>query len=129
MDSLKQAKELADRILEITKAHKVVSDKEVDESEVEAYVEMLEERGPLIDELTDLRQKLDDDAVSSAEFYEIEKIISEIAEINKTHIIVMKHMHKNAQNSYKEIKQGQRIHAGYNPLPGDEVSSQIDVRH
>jgi len=129
MEALKQAKEAAEQLLEITKALVLTGVKDSEEADVEAYHAMLEEREPLVDELTDLRDQMDDDVLSSPEFAEIKQIISEIAKENERHNNIIKLMQKNAQASYKEIKQGQRIHAGYNPLPGDEVSSKLDIKH
>jgi hypothetical protein len=82
----------------------------------------------LVDELSDLRQQIDDDEASSPEFFEIKKIISKITLLDKKHVEFMEKMRKDVQNSYKEIKQGQRIHKGYNPLPGDEVASKFDIK-
>lgn len=129
MEPLKQAAEIAAQILEKTKALVLTGAKEQEETEVEAYVALLEEREPLIDELTDLRQQIDENELSSAEFEKIKKIIAQIADLDKKHVAIIEHLHKGAQASYKEVKQGQRIHAGYNPLPGNEVSSRVDIKH
>jgi len=112
----------------MTKSLILSGKKEVESEEIEAYELLLEEREPLIDELSDLRQQLDSEEASSPEFEQIKKIISEITEIDKKHIEIMKRIQKGVQASYKEIKQGQRIHKGYSPLPGNEVSSKIDMK-
>jgi hypothetical protein len=80
----------------------------------------------LIDELTELRRQLD--GTSSAQFEEIKKIITQVTEIDKRHIKFMKGLQKDVRASYKEIKQGQRINAGYNPWPGNEISSTSDMK-
>jgi hypothetical protein len=125
---LERAKELAEQIYELTKALVLTGEKEQEEAEVEAYTILLDEREPLIEELTDLRQQMDESEVSSPEFEEIKQTIAKITELDKMHLRFMQHKHKGAQASYKEIKIGQRIHAGYNPLPGNEVSSKFDVK-
>ena len=129
MEALQKAKELTAQLLKITRNFSFTSETDMKEDDMEAYIIMLDEREVLIDEIADLRLQMDDYVISSPEFAEISKIISEISEINKKHVAIMNHLRKNAQDSYKEIKQGQRIHAGYNPLPGDEVSSRINVKH
>jgi len=129
MEALQQARELSGQILEMTASLVLTGAKEFEEAEVEAYLLLLDEREPLVDELTDLKNQLGSSELSSAEFEEIKKIISEITEIDKKHIKIMEHMRNGVQESYKEVKQGQRIHAGYNPLPGNEVSSTINVKH
>jgi len=129
MDTLKLASELAEQILEMTKALVLSGEKENEEEETEAYINLLDEREVLIDELTDLRQQIDDEEAASSEFDKIKKTISEITELDKKHIRYMEKIRKGVQSSYREIKQGQRIHKGYNPLPGNEVSSTINVKH
>ena len=129
MEALIQAKELADQILEMTLALVLTGAKENEEAEAEAYFALVEDREPLIEELTDLRLQIGEREAASEEFEEIKKVINQITALDKSHLNTMEHLHKNVRTSYKEIKQGQRIHAGYNPLPGNEVSSKFDVRH
>lgn len=128
MDALAQAKEITDRILALTKNLTLTGAKEHGEAELESYIELLEERETLIEELTDLKHQMDDEEISSAEFEEIKKTINEITELDKKHIKLMEQLHEKARASYKEIKQGQRIHLGYNPLPGNEVSNKFDIK-
>lgn len=129
MEQIKQAKELADQILEQTQALVLTGAKELEEQESEAYAMLMDEREPLIDELTDLRYQISETEAASTEFEEIKKVIAQITDLDKKHIKVIEHMRKNAQASYKEVKQGQRIHAGYNPLPGNEISRKFNVTH
>lgn len=128
MNTLAQAKELADRILQMTRGAALTGQKEDAEQEVEAFSVLMDEREPLIEELSDLRLRIDQTEAASAEFEEIRKVIAQITEIDKKHTIIMERFRENAHASYKEIKQGQRIHAGYNPLPGNEVSSKINIK-
>jgi hypothetical protein len=88
----------------------------------------MSEREPLIDELSDLRQQLDGDELASTEFSQITKIITEITTLDKRNLESMERIRKSVQASFKEVKQGQKIHAGYNPIQGDEVSSTINIK-
>jgi hypothetical protein len=128
MNALTEAKLLVDEILEMTKALVLTGEKGQEEDEVDAYAVLLEEREPMVNQLTALRQQLDAEALASGEFEEIKQVIAEITGLDKRHIKFMEHLRKDVQASYKEVKQGQRIHAGYNPLPGTEASSVFDIK-
>ncbi|MCL1878188.1 MAG: hypothetical protein FWF80_04975 [Defluviitaleaceae bacterium] len=128
MTALSQAQEIADQILARAKKLVFTGDKEQEETELDAYMEFLDEHASLIDELTDLKLQLDEDERSSAEFKKIIETIEEITAIYKKHVRLIEHLHKNAKASYKEVKQGQRLNAGYNPLSTDEVSSKFDFK-
>ena len=128
MDALAHAKNVAEEILEMTKGLTFSSEKEVDESEVEAYVQLLDNREALIFELTDLRQQIDGTEATSPEFSEVTAIIKEITALDEHHLEFMRHMKKNAQASYRDVKQGQRIAVGYNPMHGDEAIGSFDVK-
>jgi len=129
MEVLTQAKEVADAILEMMEGFTLTGDKEKEDAEAEAYIALIDEREPLVEELTDLRQQISDEEFATLEFEEIKKVIEKITALDKKYMEGIRHHHKNAQASYREIKQGQRIFAGYNPLPGDEVSSKFNVTH
>jgi len=128
MEAIKQAKEVAEQILQMTKTLVLTGAKNQEEAEVEAYFILMDEREPLVDELSDLREQIDDEEKKSNEFAEVVKIISEITELDKKNVKLMEQMRKSVQSSYKEVKQGQRINEGYNPLPGNEVSSTINIK-
>jgi anion-transporting ArsA/GET3 family ATPase len=129
MEALTQAKEVVDAILEMMENFTLTGDKENEEAESEAYIALIDEREPLVEELTDLRQQITDEEVATPEFEEIKRVIEKITTLDKRYADGIKHHHKNAQTSYREIRQGRRIFAGYNPLPGDEVSSKFNVMH
>jgi hypothetical protein len=128
MEVLARAEELVDEILEMTKALTLTGDKEQREAEVTAYALLMEEREPLVDELTELRQQITDEEAASAEFTAITETIARITALDKKHVKFMGELRDDTQTSYKEVKLGQRIHAGYNPLPGNEVSSVFDIK-
>jgi len=128
MEAIKQARELAEEILNMTKALVLTGIKDKAEEEAEAYATLMDEREPLIDELSDLGGQLDEEERSTPEFEELVQIIKEITTLDKKNVETVKKMHESAQSSYKEVKQGQRINAGYNPLPSDEASSTINIK-
>ena len=128
MEAIKQAEEIARQILEMTNALTLTGEKENEETEIEAYSLLMDEREPLVDELTDLRHQIDDDEAASPEFAQVLKIIAQITDLDKKHSESMNLMRDSVQSSYKEVKQGQRINEGYNPLPGNEVSSTINIK-
>jgi len=85
-------------------------------------------REPLIEELTDLRLQLDETEMASAEFAAIKAVITKIRDLDKKHMEVMTQLHNGAKASYKDVKQGQRMTAGYNPLAGNESPSRFDIK-
>jgi hypothetical protein len=127
-DTLKLAKEIADSILEMTKALVLTGEEDREEQEVDDYIALLDNREPLVEQLAELQPAIDSEMKNSAEFAEIKKTIAQITALDEVHLEFMRHKHKQVQGSYKEIKLGQRIHAGYNPLPGNEVSSKFDIK-
>lgn len=127
-ESLKAAGELADQILQMTESLVLTGKRENEDEEVESYVNLMDEREPLIEELTDLRQQIADEEAASDEFARIKRTIEQITELDKKHLEFMQKKYKQVQGSYKEIKQGQRIHAGYNPLPGNEALGSFDIK-
>jgi len=123
MDTIKQAQEIAEKILEMTKELQLTGEKENEEVEVLAYTFLMDERELLVDELTDLRQQIDETETASPEFAKVNEIISEIMALDKKNTEIIGKMREAVQMSYKEIKQGQRIQAGYNAYSNDEASS------
>ncbi|MCL2456955.1 MAG: hypothetical protein FWD19_05345 [Defluviitaleaceae bacterium] len=128
METLTQAKDLAAQLLEMTKSLILTGEKENEEMEIEAYSLLMVEREPLVDELSDLRQQLDADELASQEFSQIKKIIYEIAALDKKNFEILERIGKSVKSSFKEIKLGQKIHAGYSALQGEEVSSTINIK-
>ncbi|MCL2387120.1 MAG: hypothetical protein FWC89_06160 [Defluviitaleaceae bacterium] len=128
MEDLTRAKELADQILAMTRALVLTGEKDNEIAEVDAYSDLMEDREPLISELTDIKQILNEEDLSSAEYAEIKKTITQITDLDQAQMNTIEHMYKVAKASFKDVKQGQRIHKGYHPLPGDEVSSKFDMK-
>ncbi|MCL1843646.1 MAG: hypothetical protein FWF79_07525 [Defluviitaleaceae bacterium] len=126
-DALKEAKELADEILRLTKSIIITGAPGNEEQETEDFVFLMDEREPLIEQLSDLRNTIDENAINSKEYAEIAEVIAQVTVLDKKHIAIMQELHKGTQKSYKAVKLGQRITAGYNPLPGNEVSGKFDV--
>ena len=126
-DILQHAKELADDILRLTNALVITGEKEQELAEIEDYITLMDEREPLIEQLTELQPSIEAAMAKSPLFEAIKQTIAEIAKLDKVHLQLMEQKHSEIKVSYKEIKQGQRIHAGYSPLPGTEGYSKFDV--
>jgi len=127
-DALQQAKELADEILEMTKELFLTGEQEREEEEVESYVNLMEEREPLVEHLTELKLMIDETMANSEEFAAIQKTIAEITELDKRHLEFMERKLKVVKDSYQKVKLGQRLQTGYNPLPGNEIPSRLDIK-
>jgi hypothetical protein len=128
MDKLKEAKEFAKEILEITGGLKFSGNSENEENEIEAYAKAMEERQPLVDKLMELKKEIDAVMASSPEFGEIKQIIGNIADLDKNHLVFLNNIKNSVQQSHKVIKQGQKIHEGYMGLPPDSESSRFDIK-
>ncbi|MCL2049784.1 MAG: hypothetical protein FWG87_13775 [Defluviitaleaceae bacterium] len=129
MTTLQQAREVAELILDMTKALEFTQKKENEEAEITVYALAMDEREPLVYELADLREQMGEEEIASPEFAQVEKIVAEIIALDKGHLAIMEKMRSSVQASYKGVKQGQRITAGYNPLHGSEISDRINITH
>lgn len=127
MDTIAHARELADEILAITKGAGISGDKQNEQAELEAYYALLEDREPLVDELLELKLQIDEEEAATPEFGEVKKVIEQITEMDKKHLAFIKKIHKTVQASYKEVKLGQRLTAGYNAISSYETASQFDI--
>jgi hypothetical protein len=112
----------------MTQAVSVTGEKETEAVEAETYANLMNEREPLVDELTDLRLQISQEEAATPEFEEITQAIKKITALDKAHLAVMEKLHAKTQKSYKGVKQGQRMFSGYNPLPGTEVPSTVDIK-
>jgi hypothetical protein len=128
VDALTQAKQLVDEIYKLTKELVLTGDERLEEQEVEAYVALMEAREPLVGQLTELRQKVDATTVSSVEFSAIKQTIADIANLEKEHLATIGYMRDGAQESFKGLKHGQKIRAGYNTQPVESMSRMFDMK-
>jgi len=128
MDTLKEAREFAKAILEVTEGLEFSGNKENEEDEIEAYAKVMEERQPLVDKLMELKKEIDSVMESSPEFREIKQIIGNIADLDKKHHTHLNNIKNSVQQSHKMVKQGQKIHEGYMDLPPDSESCRFDIK-
>jgi len=128
-EELQYAKETVEQILEMTKALVLTGEKDAEEQELDDYINLLDEREPLVELLEEIKLVMNKSMLKSPEFSEIKKTLDEIRRIDEMHLNIFKQKHAEAREAYKDIKQGQRIHVGYNQLPGNEAASRIDIKH
>ena len=126
MNSVAKAKELTDKILGMTRGLSLTGEPEKVEAEVTAYVEHIEKREPLVQEL--LKLDIDEKTRSSKEFLGVKQAIADISELDKTHMEFVQEMHETVKDTIKLTKQGQRLNKGYQALAQDDVSSRFDVK-
>jgi vacuolar-type H+-ATPase subunit E/Vma4 len=128
MSTLKEARDFANAILEMTKELEFSGEKEKEEVEIEAYAKVMENRQPLVDKLMELKKEIDSVMQSSPEFGEIKQIIGNIADLDKKHHSFLSNIKSSVVQSHKMVKQGQKIHEGYMNLPPDSGSSRFDIK-
>jgi len=126
MDILKEANEITLAILRMTESLILTGNKEQEETEVEAYAKLMEEREPLINKLVELKKGVDAAMASSPEFSTIRQTIEKISQMDKSHLSYIEKMYEGVQSSHKEIRVGRRIHNAYVGLPSDS-SSRFDA--
>ena len=126
MGNVAKAKELASKILEITKGLVLTGEPARVEDEVAAYVELIEKREPLVQELLNL--EIDEKTRNSKEFQSVKQAIADISELDKKHMEFVQEMHETIKDTIKLAKQGQRINKGYQALAEDDVSSRFDIK-
>lgn len=124
MNALAQAKTLTDEILALTAALVLTGAKDAEESEVEAYVNLVEARRPLVEKLTALNIK----DKNSEEFKAVQATIETIAGIDRQHLEHLEAMREVMNASLKDVKHGQRIHAGYQAQADESMHSRFDIK-
>jgi len=127
-DPLKQAKEIADNILNMTKAVIITGFDDVQEAEVEAYANLMEKREPLVQQLAELKKEIDAAMASSPEFEEIQQTISRIAEIDNANLTYVERMSEDMKVAMRKIKGGQKVYQGYGNAPLDTESHMFDTK-
>jgi len=127
METIKQAQELADKILIITQS--LILAGEDDESDVNAYVRMVEEREPLITKLIELKQSINEEAAASEEFAAVVSTIDSISKLDEEHHDFIENVREAVQGAIKKVKQGRKIHEGYTSLPPEITSRRFDTKH
>jgi SepF-like predicted cell division protein (DUF552 family) len=128
METLQKAQELADKIFRITSALVLTGADEQEESDIAAYAKMVEDREPLIAELTELKQSIDEEMAASEEFAAVAQTISDITKLDEKHTDFMENMREAVQAALRKVKHGQKIHEGYQALPPETTSRRFDIK-
>jgi hypothetical protein len=131
-DVTAQARRIVDEIYAMTRELVLSGEPELEEQEMDAYVKLVETREPLVAKLTELKNALDAEAVAalddSEEFAAINQTIQDIGALDERHTRFMEHLSKDARKAYKQVKHGQRIHAGYTRSHMDAGSGRFDIK-
>ena len=126
MDSIAKAKELTNKILEMTQQLVLTGETDEVEKEVAAYAELIEKREPLVKELLEL--DIDESLRNSKEYQVVKQTIADISKLDKGQMDFLQEMHETIKDAIKLAKQGQRVHKGYQSASHDEVSSSFDIK-
>ena len=126
MGNVQRAKELTGIILEKTKQLVLTGDAEKVEEEVAAYVNLIESREPLVQELSKL--DFDEQTRSSHDFKIIKQAVADITEIDKRNLELVQEMHETIKDAIKLAKQGQRVSRGYQAMSSEIVSARFDIK-
>ena len=129
MDTLRRAQELANKILKITQSLVLTGKEEQEEAEIAAYAQMVDEREPMIAELLKLKQNIDAELAETDEFAIVKQTIETIAQLDEEHQNYMENVREVVQGAIKKVKQGQKIHKGYQDLPPESTSLRFDTKH
>ena len=129
MDALQKVKQLADEILIITSSLKLSRELGQEEADITAYVTMVEKRAPLIEQLNALRSEISEEVTTTEGFADIVETLGEIAKLDEQYQDFMEDVREAVQGAIKKVKQGQKIHQGYQALPPDSTSRRFDIKH
>jgi len=127
-DILLEAKEITDSILELTSAIVLTGAKEREEDETIAYLELMEQREPLVERLTELKAGVDAKMASTPEFKAIRDTIEKIGALDKRHRTFVQVLVEMTKASHKEVKTSQRLHNAYVDISFDEGPSRFDTK-
>ena len=125
---LKKAKEVVDEIYKMTQALVLTGSRDSEEAETEAYANLMELREPMVHELVQLKSKIDLEMKATAEFAEIRRTLEDIRTLDTDHLRHIEEIQTNVQDSYKDVKHGQRVHAGYQSIDDDSASRMFDKK-
>ena len=126
MENVARARELTSSILELTRGFSVTGEADKVETEVAAYVELIEAREPLVQEL--MKLEIDEKSRNTKEFQVVKQNITSISELDKMHMEFAQEMHETIRDTIKLTKQGQRINKGYQAFAENDVLSRFDIK-
>ena len=125
---LKKAKEIVDEIHKVTQKLVLTGERGQEDSESENYANLMDLREPLVEELNLLKNKIDKTMTKTTEFSEIRKTLEDIRALDTGHLRYVEHIRSNVQNSYKDVKQGQKLHSGYQFTDGESGTHMFDKK-
>ena len=128
MEALKQAREYAEKILAMTEALVLSGAPEQEEADIAAYAKLLEDREPLIAKLTELKKNMTEEMTATEEFLEVKEIIAGTAKLDEEHLEFMEDVREAVLGALRKIKQGQKVHEGYQAPPPESSSHGFDVK-
>ena len=130
LSPLEQAQDIIDKIYEITSALNYTGggDEDSEEAEMNAYMQMVEAREPLVQALVALQEQLDATMRATPEFVEITRCIADITDMNASHASYFNEMQDELRKSIKEIKKGRRVHSAYNVDVNYDDASYVDTK-
>lgn len=126
-NAMRQARETVDKILQMTSNLRLTGVRELEEQEIEAYVNLIEEREPLVAKLAQLKKEIDASLMETSEFQEIKRVLSDISTLDKEHIAFMEILHTDVKGAIKDVKNAQKVNAAYGQPMGD-VPGRFDVK-
>ncbi len=122
MDFLGQAKTLAEEILRDASALKLTGQPDLNEQEIDAYVNLVNKREPMVAKLVQLIKQ--DTSADEDGKRAVDTIIAGILSIDKEHRRIMEHINKTVLTSLKETRSGKKLNQAYSH-PYRELSSGL----
>ncbi|MCL2203449.1 MAG: flagellar protein FliT [Defluviitaleaceae bacterium] len=128
MNVLEQAQDIVDKLYQLTAGLSFIGDDENEDSDIEAYIAMVDAREPLIKELAALRGEMDTATQATPEFAEIVRCIDDIAELDREHLSFFEKLREEVQSSIKEIKKGRQINNAYSSDAMYDDAVRVDTK-
>jgi len=129
MDIIQKAQKLADEILKLTLALELSGADAQEEADIDAYIKMVEAREPLVAELVELKQNIDEVLALTEEYDTVLQTIKMISDKDEEHHDFMENVREAVQGALRKVKHGQKIHQGYQSIPEEATSRRFDTRH
>jgi N-dimethylarginine dimethylaminohydrolase len=120
-DGFEQARNIAAEVLSLTRALTLTGEPELAEAEVSAFAELMDKREPLIEKMLEAKKSAGGGDAA------LDKIITEIINMDRAHRKTIDHIQNHLRSSIKEIKSGQRLSDVY-VHPMDNQVSLLDAK-
>jgi hypothetical protein len=127
MGTARPARDVAEELLNLTRGLELSGDNASAEQDIEAYERLIDERGPLLDELTRFSEQ---GGAADSEKQAVGAILAEVARLEKEHLQKVEIIKQYVLSSAKEAKGGRALTSAYvNPPAGGQVSGYLDIKH